>query len=278
MFNLLVEYLNEHNNKYPSRYDKDSKIKRLGMWVNNQRARYKKGSLSEDKIEKLESINFKLETNKSWDEMFDLLVEYLNEHNNEYPSQTNKNPEIKRLGVWTNTQRRFYKKGTLPKGKIEKLKSINFKFEPNKFWYEMFELLVKYLNEHNNKYPSSEDKDPEIKKLGIWVVRQRLSYKKGTLPKDRVEKLKSINFKFEMFVIKSWDEMFELLVKYLTEHNKYPSGRDKDPEIRKLSMWLSHQKMSFKKGNLSEDRVKRLQEIGALPSPKTDGTSFGADD
>ena len=278
MFNLLVEYLNEHNNKYPSRYDKDSKIKRLGMWVNNQRARYKKGSLSEDKIEKLESINFKLETNKSWDEMFDLLVEYLNEHNNEYPSQTNKNPEIKRLGVWTNTQRRFYKKGTLPKGKIEKLKSINFKFEPNKFWYEMFELLVKYLNEHNNKYPSSEDKDPEIKKLGIWVVRQRLSYKKGTLPKDRVEKLKSINFKFEMFVIKSWDEMFELLVKYLTEHNKYPSGRDKDPEIRKLSMWLSHQKMSFKKGNLSEDRVKRLQEIGALPSPKTDGTSFDADD
>ena len=277
-FEQLKIYLDEHNNKYPSKSNKDPEIKILGTWVNNQRHLYKKGILPEDRVKKLKSINFKFEmfVIKSWDEMFELLVKYLTEHN-KYPSQTNKNPEIKRLGVWTNTQRRFYKKGTLPKGKIEKLKSINFKFEPNKFWYEMFELLVKYLTEHN-KYPSGRDKDPEIKKLGIWVVRQRLSYKKGTLPKDRVEKLKSINFKFEMFVIKSWDEMFELLVKYLTEHNKYPSGRDKDPEIRKLSMWLSHQKMSFKKGNLSEDRVKRLQEIGALPSPKTDGTSFGADD
>ena len=279
-FEQLKIYLDEHNNKYPSRNDKDSEIRKLSFWVENQRTSYKKRILPEDRIEKLKSINFvfqKIEI-KSWDEMFNLLVEHLNEHN-KYPSSRDKDPKIKKLARWVDTQRVRYKKGTLPKKRIEKLKSINFVFQKIeiKSWDEMFDLLVKYLNEHNNEYPSQRDKDPEIRKLSIWVSYQRMCYKKGTLPKDKIKKLKSINFKFEKN--KSWDEMFNLLVEYMNEHNnKCPSRTDTDPEIKKLARWIDTQRVSYKKGILSEDKVKRWQEIDALPSPKTDGTSFGADD
>ena len=57
MYNRLVEYKDKKGDAdVPQSYDEDPK---LSKWVSTQRRTYKKGKLSSDRIEKLESIGFK---------------------------------------------------------------------------------------------------------------------------------------------------------------------------------------------------------------------------
>ena len=58
---LLKEYFVENNHvDVPNNYESTDGFK-LGAWVSRQRARYKSGKLSEERIEKLESLGFKWE-------------------------------------------------------------------------------------------------------------------------------------------------------------------------------------------------------------------------
>ena len=57
-YNKFIEYINEHNGKYPSRDSADPEIKSLAIWVQNQRDLYKKDKLSQERINLLNKINF----------------------------------------------------------------------------------------------------------------------------------------------------------------------------------------------------------------------------
>ena len=65
-------------------------------------------------------------------------------------------------------------------------------------WNLHFEELKQWLNLNNGNYPSAASKNDDEKRLGIWVMKQRQAYKNKQLSEDRIEKLKSINFKFSV--------------------------------------------------------------------------------
>ena len=54
-------------------------------------------------------------------------------------------------------------------------------------------MLKDFINKYS-KYPSSYAKNEEEKKLGYWVGTQRTNYKKNKLEKERVNRLKKMNF------------------------------------------------------------------------------------
>jgi hypothetical protein len=55
-YEVLSKYLKNHNGNYPPLdYITENKTK-IAFWVQNQRAKYKKGNLSDDKIEKLKAL------------------------------------------------------------------------------------------------------------------------------------------------------------------------------------------------------------------------------
>ena len=56
MYLMLTDYCHKHGDcLVPQSYEKN---KQLGSWVGTQRRDYKKGKLSEGKIQKLNDINF----------------------------------------------------------------------------------------------------------------------------------------------------------------------------------------------------------------------------
>ena len=95
------------------------------------------------------------------------------------------------------------------KKRMEILESHNFLWNPPKpedKWDYNFNLLVKYLKEHNNNYPPY-NKYIDGVNLGDWIILQRtvfnngveledgtIKHKSWTLNKDRIKKLESINF------------------------------------------------------------------------------------
>ncbi|EJK62012.1 hypothetical protein THAOC_17398, partial [Thalassiosira oceanica] len=103
--------------------------KTLGRWVNNQRSNYRKGKLSEKRIQKLEDLGFDWGTARGsqlpWDERFDALTEYQRAY-----GECNVPRGHETLGTWVRDQRQLKKKGKLPKERVQKLDNLGFDWSP----------------------------------------------------------------------------------------------------------------------------------------------------
>lgn len=123
-YNYAKEYYKKHKNLLiPQNYiiiDKNKNEINLGMWIREQRRRYKNNTLNIKQIELLNKIamvwtifeNDELISDK-WLKNYKLAKSYYNEHNNllipaTYVVKDEDGKDVK-LGHWINTQRRAYK-------------------------------------------------------------------------------------------------------------------------------------------------------------------------
>jgi hypothetical protein len=134
-------------------------------------------------------------------------------------------------------------------------------------WEERFELLKAYKEEHGHyQVPSSAEYRGF--KLGRWVEMQRCDGMSGKLGKDRVSQLNGIGFTWvTRESARPWDEWFELLKAYKEEHGHCRAPRSAEYRGVKLGRWVDRQRTSHKKGELSENRRTRLDDIGFCWSP-----------
>jgi ribosomal RNA-processing protein 8 len=193
-----IDYMTA-NKKHPSQCDKNRNIHQLACWVNIQKGNYDPDINNCKKSMKTQEIH------TMWSEMLVKYSDYLGSRtelwklelekvvnymdaNKKCPSNKDKTQEIKKLGTWVGNQKRIYDPD------INKCKQI---METKEIYDQWTEILVKYSNclvidmnelwklelnklvdymEVNKKSPSQRDKDAEIKKLGLWVCRQKRIY------------------------------------------------------------------------------------------------------
>lgn len=188
---------------------------------------------------------------RSWEERFQLLVEYKNKHGNTRVSQLNKP-----LGPWVNKQRAKYKAHTLSTSQCQRLNSIGFEWNIQSCsWMVMYNQLCTYRTQHNGSthVPTSCDK---CKSLRNWIYKQRRSYSMGTLTVERIDLLNKIHFNFQQRVELDWMAMFERLVVYQKKHNstRVPINFKDGQLVR----WVQKQRKECKE----EDRIELLNGIG----------------
>lgn len=122
----LQTYYNEHGDSNITKNDKFNK--KLGIWISNQKTRYKKGTLSDKEIACLEengvSLTFTSSRDETWQSMYHELMKYLEEHGNSCVPQIY--PANKKLGRWVSDQRVRFNKGVLNKEKISLLDKLEF--------------------------------------------------------------------------------------------------------------------------------------------------------
>ena len=98
---------------------------RLNVWLRMQRARKREGKLSDERIEKLESIGFYWDKNKAfWDIGFNHAREYLKVHGNLKLSAHYECEDGFKLQNWLSNQKTKMKNGKLSSEKVEKLKAL----------------------------------------------------------------------------------------------------------------------------------------------------------
>ena len=255
-FKELIEYRSEHGD-----CDVPQKQGKLGTWVNSQRAAYKVSKLSQDRIDRLNSIGFKWALREAapkvpWETRFDELFRYKTEHG-DCSIPTRQAP----LGKWVNTQRQQYKKGKLSQDRIDRLISIGFKWTqkeggPTVPWETRYNELVRYKAKRGDcNIPVSQGQ------LGKWVNKQRTVYKAGSLAKDRTDRLISIGFKWALKETSPkvpWETRFDELVQYKAKHGDCKVPRSQG----QLGEWVDTQRYRYTKSKLAQDRIDRLNNIG----------------
>ncbi len=123
MFTALKEF--QKTNGYCN-VPKDSKqYPKLGIWVSVQRKEYKNNNLSEERLQKLNEINFDWNPSDNlWNYMYNELVNFKNTNGHFIISRNNKSTQ--KLASWTSIQRREYKKGKLSQERTQRLNALGF--------------------------------------------------------------------------------------------------------------------------------------------------------
>lgn len=208
----------------PTTY-KTSDGKALGRWINNQRSAKSKGTLKNDREQRLVGAGLKWSVlaSNSWNEMLEELRDYVRDQTKEEKKWDGNVPtnyrikartsgrlvdEDKNLGRWVNRQRSLYQAGKLRKDRQLALENVGLKWSmlATTSWESMFETLCEYV-EAKKKEVSDWDgnvpanyrtNDNPPRALGRWINRQRSAYVKNKLKDEYVEKLNAIGLKWSV--------------------------------------------------------------------------------
>jgi antitoxin component HigA of HigAB toxin-antitoxin module len=267
----VKKYIDE-NNKFPSRSNNNDSINN-NRWINRQQDNYKKKKqiMNNPEICKLweafinnpkYSIYF-ISNEEQWKQTLEKVKKYINE-NNKRPSECDKNIDIRRYGIWFGSQQYNYKKKKqimnnpeickLWEAFINDAKYSIYFISNEEEWKQTLEKVKKYINE-NNKRPSEDDKNIDIRRYGIWFSSQQQNYKKSKFIMSNTEIRKLweafINEpKYSKYFLSNeeeWKIRLEKVKIYIDDNNKRPSNRNKNPDIRSYCAWISTQQKNYKK-------------------------------
>ncbi|MDC0175566.1 Helicase associated domain protein [Planctomycetaceae bacterium] len=269
MYGRLAAYKELHGDcNVPQKHVEDGH--NLGSWVAQQRMFYNSRTkhLSAQRTERLEDLGFMWDPQEAqWEQMFDLLVAYKEEHGDCHVRETYE-VEGTKLGLWVLNQRSALKSRTrkITPQRIEKLTALGFAWHHDEVqWNEMFERLVVF-KENNGHCNVPRTYLVDGYNLGAWVNTQKAFYK--TRPKklsdDRIKRLEALGVVWDRRVAK-WEAHFELLVVFKENNGHCNVPQTYVVDGYKLGTWVNVQRTCYKKQrnkNISPERIKRLEEIG----------------
>lgn len=124
-FKVLCDYYNEYGNILIPR-SKIYKDINLGTWIAIQRNNYKKGTLSKDRIIRLENIKMSWDIKEElWEEIYSYLSDYKKKYGN-LNVPINYKINKKNIYSWCSTQKTLFNKNKLSQYRIDKLNELNF--------------------------------------------------------------------------------------------------------------------------------------------------------
>jgi uncharacterized protein (DUF2384 family) len=265
---MLNKYYRQFGHcRVPKSYNKDGY--NLGVWVVHQRSSWKRRQtagekqLSDDRVKRLESLGFLWDTKKDkWEKNYAALVKYFNKYRNCLVPQRFKIGKIN-LGTWVGHQRRNYDDNQLSQDRIKRLESLGFIWNTtDDNWEKGYLNLIEYHKEHKNCWvPSRYSKNGF--NLGIWVGHQRSNYKKKQLALDRVKRLEALGFGWDN-ISQWWDESYTFLKIFKKKYGHCRVPESYTVNGTSLGRWVGTQRYQFKKKQLSEDRIRRLNSIGFI--------------
>ena len=269
-FKELIAYHREHGNCSVPRLFVTQSGNKLGIWVNNQRTKLKKGQLSDEKKRRLDALGFAWDRfEEKWEEGFKELSAYHREHGYSSTSRSFVTEGGYNLGEWIHSQRNDFKKNKLSEDRKQRLDALGFVWDPlEQLWEEGFKELIAYHQEHGNCLVPQRFVTESGNKLGTWVGSQRAALGKNQLAEDRKQRLDAIGFVWDPLE-QLWEEGFKELIAYHQEHGDclVPSRFVTDSGYR-LGTWIQNQRQSLRKDQLSDDKKQRLDALGFVWSFK----------
>ena len=151
------------------------------------------------------------------------------------------------------TQRRLLRNGELSDERIQLLNKIGFDWgKALTPWMDQYNELVAFKNKHGHTLVRQRSGQ-----LGNWVQTQRKARRKDELSGEQIELLDEIGFVWNVYTEQWMDRYYELKA-YKKEHGdtlvRQRSGQ--------LGIWVDTQRQARRRGELSEEQIALLNEIG----------------
>ena len=241
-----------------------------GMAIRQKRSLKIARRTSSRQPEQQRSDRFLACPSKRWNERFQVLKEFHDEHGHCNPPNQ---PEYKTLNNWIKNQRMHYTYrlhrpekqhlSYLTAEGIRKLESIGFVWNANDAkWEQKYQELVEYKKRHGHcNVPTPFRENPP---LGKWVSQQRYKYNQENscnIKDERIRKLESIGFSW-FPKQDSWWSMYEELKRFKEAH-----GHCRVPQRygASLGIWVRHVRRVVREYVLSvciEQRVEGVYVTG----------------
>lgn len=176
------------------------------------------------------------------------------------------------LGSWLNNQKAIRKGtivGKLTEDQINKLDDIGMIWDSlDYFWKHNFKLAKEYYLTYGNLDIPTNYKSTGGKHLGNWILRQRQLYKSNSLTDEQIKKLDSIGMDWMDRVDRIWENGFIEAKNYSEEYGNLSVPKNYRTETDfPLGIWIQRQRSLYKNNKISDDRIKRLTDIGMNWNP-----------
>lgn len=208
----------------------------------------------------------------TWDMYYASAKQYYKENGNlEVPARYI-TEEGYALGSWLNNQKAIRKGtlvGKLTEDQVRKLDSIGMIWDSlDYFWEQNFKLAKEYYLTYGNLVIPTNYKSTDGKHLGNWILRQRQLYKSNSLTDEQIKKLDSIGMDWMDRVDRVWENGFIEAKNYLEESGNLsvPKNYRSNTDFP-LGIWIQRQRSLYKNNKISEDRIKRLTDVGMNWNP-----------
>ncbi len=278
MFQKAKEFYQENGNlKVPCRYITADGYA-LGNWIANQRKIRKgqiSGALTEERIQKLDSIGMVWEAaaDLRWERNYAVAKRYRKTHGDLNVPAKYVDEEGVALGEWLSDLRAWKNAGghqmSLTPERIQKLNDLGMIWDVlDYYWERNYAAAYHYYLEHRDlNVPAGYVTEDGIR-LGTWVYRiraLRAGTAKGTPPtEEQVKRLDAIGMIWTDLQENKWEKGFQAAAVYQNEHGclqvpvKYRSKSGYP-----LGAWMQQQRRQYKKGRLSAERIRRLNNVSA---------------
>ena len=174
-------------------YECDDGFK-LGVWIVNQRTKYREGRLDTEQIAKLEAIGMIWNKNDVfWENGIAHAKSFYAEHGNLNIPQKYVCSDGYHLGHWIIGIRAKYKAGNLPSDRIAELEMLGIEWERKQnAWEKGYAHAKAYFDTHGHLDISTIYVCEDGYKLGQWKRGQLRTIKSGTIKPDRLEMLRNV--------------------------------------------------------------------------------------
>ncbi len=251
----LINYLNNNNQEYPSK----EKHKDLYNWITIQRHRKKNGTLKNEELRKLHSMNFVWSIiDWRWQKMYNQFQEY-SKDNVFPPCQGIDDVELVK---WYKYQINCIRENKiLSKEQQRQFLSIENRFlgsSSRKKWFEPYNDLVKFRQENPTKWPQYDRYNSKSieSKLHVFCQIMRSRYRESDLGDFWFEKMVEIDFNFEGKT-DNWTQYWQEIKEKLENRNSI--------SVEELGnnaySWISRYRKNYEEGTLSDYQKKKIEEL-----------------
>ena len=212
----------------------------------------------------------------TWDHYFAAASLYYAEHGDLKVPLRYKTPGGLSLGDWVQTQRQIRKGkrtfGALTQQQIERLDRIGMVWETKSetAWARGLEAARRYRQQYGDLQVPSAYKDADGFALGNWIRNTRSRFGSGGLKESQIRELDALGMVWNSIDAK-WERCYAEAALYYEKHGslnlapKYVS-----PSGIRLGAWVENQRAYYLKGELSDDKIRRLEAIGMLWEGRND--------
>lgn len=268
-FAAAEAYFRSHGNlDVYSRYVTDDGVQ-LGMWLCSLRTWERAGAhpkyLTDERKKQLEAIGMiwdKLDF--FWEQNYAAAWDYFREHRNlDIPSNYITQDGV-RLGSWICRLRKLREgkcRGLPPSDEqIARLDKIGMIWKPriDHKWQTSFDAAVRYAADKGNLNVPVNYVDVNGIKLGAWIQRQRLVYKREKISETRKQKLDAIGMIWDT---EPWLTRFETVKQYYLENHTMDIPQTLVLDGFWVGKWIVTQKRLYDKGGLTKQQRERLEQL-----------------
>lgn len=257
MYDLAVEYYNNHNNLLVP-YGYIVHDLPLGKWLSQKRIQYRKGTLSQTKIDALEKIGMVWNIyHYRWIQNYNKAKKYYETYGN-LDVPYNYFVDGFNLYYWVSQQKKFKNNGSLSIEYQELLNKLDIIWNVyDDEWMQKYNVAKQYYELHGNlAVPCNYNAGFN---LLSWLCTQRNALRSGKITKERENLLNEIEMIWSTAEYKWW-EKYKLAKQYYEINGHLKIHRNYKIDGVNVYSWLQYQKNN--KHNLSEDKIKKLEEIG----------------